>query len=87
MNTICKWCQEGNPRVPSAVSDGFVHTNTPIGRAVCEADYYIQCKWCGKPTKMKGTKMCDGCWELDHRIRGGLPLAERIIAHYKSVAS
>lgn len=33
--TSCKWCEEGNPRVRSSVSEAFVHTDTPVGRAVC----------------------------------------------------
>lgn len=43
----------------------------------------IPCKWCGTPTRMLGTRMCDGCWELDHRIRQNTALAERILKHYK----
>lgn len=31
----CRYCDEGNPRVPSSVSDKFVHTDTPMGRVVC----------------------------------------------------
>ncbi len=30
----CKWCQLGNPRIPSSVSDAFIH-NTSIGRVIC----------------------------------------------------
>ena len=28
----------------------------------------IPCKFCTKPTKMVGTKMCDDCWEVEHRL-------------------
>ena len=28
----------------------------------------VPCKYCGKPTISLGTKLCDKCWELDHRI-------------------
>lgn len=38
-----------------------------------------KCKWCGKETSMFGTKMCDGCWELEHRIEMDLTLAKRIV--------
>lgn len=40
------------------------------------------CKWCGVKTRMTGTRMCDGCWELDGRIRRDPDLAERILKHY-----
>ncbi|HDY90349.1 MAG TPA: hypothetical protein ENH82_19800 [bacterium] len=29
---------------------------------------YIPCRICGKPTRMHGTKMCDGCWEVESRL-------------------
>jgi len=28
----------------------------------------IPCKYCGEPTLMLGTKLCDFCWELAWRI-------------------
>lgn len=28
----------------------------------------VPCKYCGKPTPMLGTKLCDSCWELASRI-------------------
>ena len=28
----------------------------------------VPCKFCDKPTPMTNTKMCDGCWETEHRI-------------------
>jgi hypothetical protein len=31
----CPWCEEGNPRIASSVSDALVHTDTPVGRVVC----------------------------------------------------
>ena len=31
----CRWCAEGNPRVPSSVSEAMVHTDTPLGRVIC----------------------------------------------------
>lgn len=37
------------------------------------------CKWCGDPTPMLGTKMCDRCWELDHRISAQPKLARRML--------
>lgn len=44
-----------------------------------DRDATVPCKWCGTPTRMKGTKMCDGCWELDSRIRAEPALARRIL--------
>ena len=32
---LCGWCNEGNPRCQSSVSEKLVHTDTPIGRVVC----------------------------------------------------
>lgn len=26
------------------------------------------CKTCGKSTPMLGTKLCDGCWEVERRL-------------------
>ncbi|MDZ4251091.1 MAG: 3'-5' exonuclease [Sulfuritalea sp.] len=46
----------------------------------------VPCKWCGISTPMTGTKMCDGCWELDHRIRGDMAIAKRIMEHYTNKA-
>ena len=28
----------------------------------------VPCTICGEPTRMTGTKQCDGCWEVTHRI-------------------
>lgn len=28
------------------------------------------CKVCGQPTRMTGTKLCDPCWEVTHRLKG-----------------
>lgn len=39
----------------------------------------VDCKWCGTPTLMLGTKMCDRCWELQTRIESNLDLAKRMI--------
>jgi NMD protein affecting ribosome stability and mRNA decay len=40
----------------------------------------VPCKWCGEPTLMLGTKMCDRCWELEHRISADIALAMKIIS-------
>jgi hypothetical protein len=48
----------------------------------CEGMAYLGVKWCGQPARHSATKMCDGCWELDHRIRDQPELARRIFEHY-----
>ncbi len=40
----------------------------------------VPCKHCGIPTRMLGTKMCDGCWELETRIESKPKLARKILA-------
>lgn len=44
----------------------------------------MPCKWCATPTAMLGTKMCDRCWELEHRIRQDFTLAEKIMNSIRS---
>ena len=39
----------------------------------------VSCRHCGRSTPMLGTQMCDRCWELDHRIRGDVQLARKIL--------
>lgn len=38
----------------------------------------VDCKWCGNLTVNKGTKECDRCWELRHRIEMDPELANKI---------
>jgi len=33
-----------------------------------EAKETVPCTICGDPTWMLGTKLCDACWEFDHRV-------------------
>lgn len=40
----------------------------------------VPCELCGTPTPMLGTKRCNGCWELERRIRMNPELAARILA-------
>lgn len=37
------------------------------------------CKWCGKQTRMTGTRQCDSCWELSSRIERDPDMAMRIL--------
>ena len=32
----------------------------------------IPCKTCGDPTTFFGTKLCNGCWEVESRLRSYL---------------
>lgn len=32
---LCQWCNMGNPRCQSSVSDRWIHTDTPVGRITC----------------------------------------------------
>jgi hypothetical protein len=29
---------------------------------------HVPCKTCGFPTDKTGTGLCDGCWEVEHRL-------------------
>ena len=42
------------------------------------------CKWCGQKTDFTGTKECNRCWELRHRIESDMDLAETMLNHFKS---
>jgi len=39
----------------------------------------VPCKWCGEPTRMLGTRMCNFCWEMHWRIRRRPDIAKEII--------
>lgn len=39
----------------------------------------IDCRLCGEPTVMTGTKLCDRCWELERRIHRDPQLAFKIL--------
>lgn len=43
-------------------------------------DDTVPCKWCGKPTPMIGTKMCDAHYELSTRINRESDMAARMLA-------
>lgn len=40
----------------------------------------IPCRLCGQDTPMLGTKLCDGCWELETRIKLDPELAKKILS-------
>jgi hypothetical protein len=40
----------------------------------------VPCGLCGTPTPMTGTKRCDACWELEHRVQSNPELARKILA-------
>lgn len=33
---------------------------------------HVQCETCGLPTPMTGTRRCNRCWEIEHRLAGYL---------------
>lgn len=36
-------------------------------------DYgFVKCEVCGSDRGLSGTKRCDGCWEVEHRLAGYL---------------
>lgn len=39
----------------------------------------VRCRWCETPTASLGTRECDRCWELRHRIEQDPALAERML--------
>jgi hypothetical protein len=39
-----------------------------------------ECETCGEPTRMTGTKRCDGCWEVEHRLARYLCLGPKAVA-------
>lgn len=39
----------------------------------------IDCRRCDGKTTMLGTKLCDGCWELERRIRSQPKIAAKIL--------
>ncbi len=46
----------------------------------------VPCGLCGNPTYMAGTKRCDGCWELEKRVRDNPEAAKKILAAFGSAA-
>ena len=40
----------------------------------------VPCRLCSAPTRMLGTKLCDGCYELESRIKGNPELARKILS-------
>lgn len=44
----------------------------------------INCKWCGMATRHKGTKMCEGCWELSGRIEQDPVIARRMLEYVEA---
>lgn len=42
-----------------------------------------KCKWCGTSTASLGTKECDNCWEMRHRISSNPELAEKMLKSVK----
>jgi hypothetical protein len=41
----------------------------------------VPCIFCGVPSTFTGTKRCNNCWELEHRMRGNVALSLKILKH------
>ncbi len=39
----------------------------------------IACRLCGLPTEMLGTKLCDRCWEIEHRVQADPAIAVKVL--------
>lgn len=39
----------------------------------------LPCKYCGLPTLMLGTRLCDRCWELEHRVKNDIEITIQIL--------
>lgn len=39
---------------------------------------FIPCRVCGEPTSMLGTKLCNGCWEVESRLKSFLQCVNAI---------
>ena len=50
-------------------------------------DEEIPCRLCKKPTPMLGTKLCDGCWELETRIHRDPEIAIKILNEIRPESS
>ena len=50
--------------------------NTPIERTT------VPCRLCGTSTPMTGTRLCDGCWELERRVLMDPELARSVLANH-----
>lgn len=40
----------------------------------------VPCRYCGVPTPMTGTKLCDPCWEVARAVESNPRLARRVLA-------
>lgn len=47
----------------------------------------VPCRWCGKPTEMTGTRMCDQHWELHKRVTSEPEMAWRMLAELDNEAA
>lgn len=39
----------------------------------------VPCRLCSVPTPMLGTKLCDACYELEHRVERDIALTIKIL--------
>lgn len=45
-----------------------LNKHPPVNGYAYNEEDYVDCKICGRPTPMLGTKLCNGCWEFDGNI-------------------
>ncbi len=82
---ICKTCHTANDKNDCCCKCGDENMEdimdsyrTNIQDEACE------CRWCSQKTEFTGTKQCNRCWELSHRIETNIALAETMLNHFKS---
>ena len=58
-----------NSIILTLVNDGIlVRDVTSTGILILRIIDKVPCEICGTPTLMTGTKRCNNCWEVEHRI-------------------
>jgi len=68
---------------PAEEPGGFDHPGARMDRINwSELRNEVPCALCGRMTTMTSTIRCDGCWELETRIRSQPELARKILADY-----
>src|SRR5579864_2818928 len=72
----CSYCQEGNPRVRSSVPEAFVHTDTPVGRVLCNDSPALTAE------RNPVVRFCSWCKEICFRPAGMRPTDALIIYAY-----
>ena len=48
-------------------------------------DEAVNCKACGRLTRMTGTKLCDGCWEVERHSVAAMPVLVPILERLRKL--